>query len=497
MLIDVVQEYDQEKISFLVSLWEKIVTNISHHDDSKKIVSFLAKCWCLSIDDKEQVIYIWLPNEFVLLQVKKFFGKSMQAAIQQIYNTHFKPKLIVFPPFQSGKHPLQANLTKLLDIPTKDLEQTQKITQEFDTKTKKTLSDFFGIMFERKYSFNSFVVGDSNNLAFSAAKAVAEKPGEIHNPLFLYGNVGLWKTHLMQSIGNTIMENQKEKVITYMPASKLIDEIVSGIRRKKLNELLHKFDGVDVLMIDDIQFLADKEKTQEIFHNIFNDFVSKKKQVVMTSDRPPKELNNIEARLKSRFGNGLVCDIKNPDYETRFAILKEKIKLNDNPLEDDYLEIIAQSIKDNVRELEGALNLFATQQKLLGKHLEQKDIYAGLKTLGYKTASDISQTLQVSNLNKRNEKNLGSVIEMVGDYYSIATSDIKGDSRKKEHSLARQMLMYIAKKHFSRTLEKIGDYFWWKNHATVIYAIKNFEKIMKSDAQIAKDYAMIAEQMNS
>lgn len=497
MLFDVVQEYDQEKIAFLVSLWEKIVKNISHHDDSKKIVSFLSKCGCLSIDDKEQVIYIWLPNEFVLLQVKKFFGKSLQAAIQQIYNTHFKPKLVVFQPFQSGKHSLQANLTKLLDIPAKDIQQNQPILQELDTKTKKTLSDFFGIMFEKKYSFNTFVVWDSNNLAFSAAKAVSEKPGEIYNPLFLYGNVGLGKTHLMQSIGNAIIENQKEKVIVYMPATKLIDEIVTGIRRKKLNDLLRKFDGVDVLMIDDIQFLADKEKTQEIFHNIFNDFVSKKKQIVMTSDRPPKELNNIEARLKSRFWNWLVCDIKTPDYETRYAILKEKIKLNDNPLEDDYLEIIAQSIKDNVRELEWALNLFATQQKLLGKHLEQKDIYAGLKTLGYKTASDISQTLQVNHLNTRNEKNLGSVIEIVADYYGIAVNDIKGDSRKKEHSLARQMLMYIAKKHFSRTLEKIGDYFWGKNHATVIYAIKNFEKIMKADHQVAQDYTTISQQLNS
>ena len=189
-------------------------------------------------------------------------------------------------------------------------------------------------------------------IAFSAAKAVAEQPGSAYNPLFLYGNVGLGKTHLMQSIGNEIMERYPDKVVVYFPATKLIDEIISATRTNKLSNLYKKFEGVDVLMIDDIQFLAEKEKTQEIFHTIFNDFQSQKKQVILSSDRPPKELLHIEPRLKSRFALGLVADIKSPDFETRIAILQTKLAAKGESLDTHLLEVIAKYIKDNVRELE-------------------------------------------------------------------------------------------------------------------------------------------------
>lgn len=166
---------------------------------------------------------------------------------------------------------------------------------------KNTLSEYFGILFDPNHSFDTFIVGEHNRFAFSAAKAAAEDPGNAYNPLFLYGNVGLGKTHLMQAVGNAIMQSDPNKVVLYLPVGKLIDEIVSAIKSNKLQNLIKKFDDVDALLIDDIQFLANKEKTQEIFHNIFNDFHMKKKQVILSSDRPPKELSNIEPRLKSRF----------------------------------------------------------------------------------------------------------------------------------------------------------------------------------------------------
>jgi chromosomal replication initiator protein len=234
----------------------------------------------------------------------------------------------------------------------KKLLPRQEKTQLLQPEMKKKLSEFFGILFEGQYQFENFVVGSHNNLAHSAAQAVASKPGEAYNPLFIYGQVGLGKTHLMQAIGNAVIKKFPEKVVVYLPTSKLIDEIIDAIQKKKLTALIKKFEQVDVLLLDDVQFLADKEKTQEIFYTLFNDFHSKKKQVVLSSDRPPIQLNGIEPRLKSRFAFGLVVDVQSPDYETRVAILQSKVRSKHIDLPSETLHQIAHVVKDNVRELE-------------------------------------------------------------------------------------------------------------------------------------------------
>jgi len=302
----------------------------------------------------------------------------------------------------------------------------------------------------------------------------------------------LGKTHIMQAIGNYIISKFPNKVVIYLPTSKLIDEIVLSIRKNKLGQLMSKLDQVDVLLLDDIQFIAQKEKTQEIFHNIFNDFHTKKKQIVITSDRPPKELNDIAERLKSRFSIGLVTDIQSPDFETRIAILKAKADLKDFNITDHYLEIIAKHIITNVRELEGALNIIITKQKITNKETDENDIYGCLKTLGYNT-DKYRQTISPTSENTHAIPiaNFTDIVSKVADYYQLTPNDIKSESRKKEVSQARQILMLIAKKEFNRTLERIGTYFGGKNHATVIYAIKNIEDKIKTDQYVSKDYETI------
>ena len=223
---------------------------------------------------------------------------------------------------------------------------------KIDHKTKKTFTDQFGILFDEKFMFDTFVAGSSSKMAFSAAQQTAEKPGLVYNPLFIYGQVGLGKTHLMQAIGNDIMRRYADKVVVYLPATKLIDEIVDATRKNKMHDLMQKLDNIDVLMIDDIQFIAEKEKTQEVFHNIFNDFQTKKKQIILTSDRAPRELTLLEERLRTRFAYGLVCDIKSPDYETRVAILQSKLASRGESIDNENLGLIAKHIKTNVRELE-------------------------------------------------------------------------------------------------------------------------------------------------
>ena len=298
----------------------------------------------------------------------------------------------------------------------------------------------------------------------------------------------------MQAIWNEIIQNNPDKVVIYLPATKLVDEIVQALQHNKMSTLMRKFEDVDALLIDDIQFLADKDKTQEIFHNIFNDFQSKKKQIIISSDRPPKELLHIEPRLKTRFALWLVADIHAPDYETRIAILQSKLEIKQETIDPELLSIIAQHITSNVRELEWALNILLTRKTLSWNEITEDDVYTSLQTLWYSTQWHIN-IYDVANKNWKSQKNFDTIVEMVANYYSISVAELKSDSRKKEITTARQILMLIAKKQFRRTLEKIWMYFWGKNHATAIYAIWNIEKKLKTDTDIQHDYQIFTERV--
>lgn len=493
MLFDVVEKYSETVVDSLTTTRQDIITELSHHHDHKKILSFLNKSALVGIDDKKQHMHIGLPNEFVLVQVKKFFHKALTKAIQEVYNPKFKPQYHIYPALQTPGNHLVVDLKKLLKVETKKIATNQHESNS-DNKTSH-FAKKFDVVIDYKYSFDSFVVGSHNTFAYNAAKAVADNPGEVYNPLFLYGSVGLGKTHLMYAIGNHIMQSYPEKTVLYLPTTKLIDEIIMAIRKNKLSSLMKMFDEIDVLLLDDVQFLADKDKTQEIFHNIFNDFHMKKKQVIMSSDRPPKELHNIEARLKSRFALGLVTDINTPDYETRIAILQAKLAQRSESLDFELLGILAKYITDNVRELEGALNIIMTKKQLTGIELGEDDMYDCLKTLWYDVETkmdDVSYT-QVASINTTGISRYSKIVEFVATYYNLSVQDLKSDSRRKEISQARQMLMVIAKKKFDRTLEKIGDYFGGKNHATVIYALRHFDKKLKKDDNIRHDYNVVME----
>jgi len=491
MLLDVVAQYDEEKRKYLCELWEKIVIYLGSSNEHNKILSFLAKVWIVSIDESQKTIYLWVPNEFVMTQVKKFFLKSIKDAIHDIYNPQFSLKMVVYQPFQKKSDDLLCDVKKILKIQA----PTKNVVLEIDDSVNSALSSYFGILFDPTFQFDSFVAGSNNNFAFSASKAVAENPWLVYNPLFLYGSVWLGKTHLMQAIWNYVIKNMPEKVVLYLPTSKLVDEIISWIRKNKLNNLMRKLDEVDVLLIDDVQFLAGADKTQEIFHNIFNDFHMKKKQVILSSDRPPKELVNIASRLKSRFWLWLVSDIQAPDYETRIAILQSKLDIKDQVIPFELLSIVAQNIKSNVRELEWALNILLTRQKLSGSDLTEKDVISCLHTLWYALESKLDSREQVIQSNSKSQQNFWNLVEMVAEYYNLSVWDLKSESRKKEITEARQILMLLAKEYFGWTLSKIGDYFWWKNHASVIYAVNNVKKKLKTDESISHDYNVFLERV--
>ena len=486
MLIDIVQQYDSDKKQYLKELRTKIILQLSTQQDHKKIVAFLSKAWIINIEDIEKKVYIGFANDFMLSSAKKIFNKSLRESVQTVYNPQYTVEYIVYPPFSNGSD-LLIDLWELLNIkPSKD-----KWPEKIPNSITDELTRYFWILLDPSFRFDNFIAWANNQFAYAAAKAVAENPWTTYNPLFIYWNVWLGKTHLMQAIWNEINSNNPDKVIIYLPATKLIDEIILAIKKQNLSSLMRKFDDVDALLIDDIQFLAWKDKTQEIFHNIFNDFHSKKKQIIFSSDRPPRELTEIEPRLKTRFAIWLVADIQAPDYETRIAILQSKLEIKQETIDTELLAIIAQHIKTNVRELEWALNIILSRKNLSGKEISEDDVYRCLRTLWY----SVNQPT-IWNPNERNwksQKNFDTIVEMVANYYSISVAELKSDSRKKEITTARQILMLIAKKHFRRTLEKIWMYFGWKNHATAIYAISNIEKKLKSDEDIRKDYQIFTE----
>ena len=488
MLIDMIEQYDAEKIALFRGVREKTLLHLAQQQDQKKILSFLCKVGILDLDEQNKVVVFWVPNEFVLTQAKKFFAKSLKESISEVYNPHFSVKFIVYAKFANNNE-LLVDIKKILNI--KEIKKSELTSEKKVIKYE--LSQFFGILFDPKFTFDTFVVWATNNIAFSAAKAVAAKPWQSYNPLFLYGSVGLGKTHLMQAIGNDIMAKFPDKVVVYLPVTKLIDEIVTAIKSNKLSNVLKKFDDVDVLLIDDVQFLADKDKTQEIFHNIFNDFQLKQKQIILSSDRPPKELVHIEPRLKSRFALWLVADIKSPDFETRIAILQSKLMSKWEDLDFNLLEIIAKYIKDNVRELEWALNILLSRKAILHKDVEEQDVFECLKTLGYTIEHSTDATQAAVASNTKWTKNFDLLVDMVAQYYGVSVQELKSEARRKEITNARQILMLLAKKYFQWTLERIGEHFGGKGHAAVIYAINNTEKKLKSDKDMSHDYEVFVD----
>ena len=275
MLIDIVDQYDPEKKEYLKELRTKVILQLSTQQDHKKILTFLSKAWIINIEDIEKKIYIGFANDFMLSNTKKIFNKSLKEAVQTVYNPQYNIEYIVYPPFSNGSD-LLINLWELLNIKPPKIDETipKPLTSE--------LYDYFWILFDPSFRFDNFIAWSNNQFAYSAAKAVAENPWNAYNPLFIYWNVWLGKTHLMQAIWNEIISNNPDKVIIYLPATKLVDEIVWSLQHNKMSALMRKLDDVDALLIDDIQFLAWKDKTQEIFHNIFNDFQSKKKQIIIS-----------------------------------------------------------------------------------------------------------------------------------------------------------------------------------------------------------------------
>ncbi len=319
-----------------------------------------------------------------------------------------------------------------------------------------------------KYTFDNFVVGNSNRFAQCASLAVAEAPAYAYNPLFLYGGVGLGKTHLMHAIGNYIKDNNPNAKIEFLSAETFTNELINSIKDNKNQEFRDKYRNIDVLLVDDIQFIAGKTTTEEEFFHTFNTLHEANRQIVLTSDRPPNEIKTLEERLRSRFGWGLMCEIQPPDYETRMAILRKKAQTDNVIISDEIIEFIAQKIKSNIRELEGVFNRVVAYRGLINKEITIDVAMEALKDYGESNEKKITPDL---------------IIDACAKFYNVKKEDIYSRKKTKEIAFARQVAIYLMREVIDYSFPKIGSVFE-KDHATAIYGHKQISKLMEEDISV-------------
>ena len=374
---------------------------------------------------------------------------------------------------------------KLNEIHNASIDNGQK-------KKTKSLAEKAGL--NPKYTFDTFVVGGNNNFAHAASLAVAESPGEVYNPLFLYGGVGLGKTHLMHSIAHFILDKNPKKKVLYVTSETFTNELIDALRNGKTSgnesamlNFRDKYRNIDVLLIDDIQFIIGKESTQEEFFHTFNHLHTLGKQIIISSDKPPKDIETLESRLRTRFEWGLIADISSPDYETRMAILQKKIELDHLEkynIKNDVLDYIAANVKSNIRELEGSLNKLIALYKLNNNN-NPIDIALAAEALKDIISSD-----------NRREVTPELILDIVADHFGITVADLKSKKRDSEIAVPRQICMYLMRTMTDTALKGIGAVLGGKDHSTVKYGVEKIAKDIESDEMMANTINIIKKKIN-
>ena len=377
---------------------------------------------------------------------------------------------------------IETGLESITDMPLKLVILSDEEMNSASEEGKAAKNPNIPANLNPRYVFDSFVVGNSNRLAHAAALAVAKSPANAYNPLFLYGNVGLGKTHLMHSIAHYILEHNPDSKVLYASSETFTNELINSIRDHKNEEFRNKYRKIDVLLIDDIQFIAQKDMTQEEFFHTFNTLHESNKQIIISSDRPPKEIKTLEERLRSRFEWGLIADIQPPDYETRIAILQKKASSENLRVPDSVMEFIAQKIVSNIRELEGALTRTVAYGNLTGKVISPELAEAALKNIfNEKTVLTLTPEL---------------IQDVVAKYYGITSEDIRGAKKPKNIVYPRQIAMYLARKHLDISLPRIGETFGGRDHTTVIHACSKIERELETDNDLIKTIGELEERIS-
>ncbi len=380
---------------------------------------------------------------------------------------------------------LMIDVTFILNKDIINNEETQNENDDNNARAYENNANYEHSNLNPKYRFDTFVVGSNNKFAHSASLAVAESPGISYNPLFLYGGPGLGKTHLMHSIGHFIMEHDHRAKVLYVTSEQFTNEVIESIRSGKtesMSKLREKYRTVDVLMVDDVQFIIGKESTQEEFFHTFNEPHQAGKQIILSSDKPPKEMETLEERFRSRFEMGLIADIQSPDYETRMAILRKNSENYGKNIDDEVIDYIATNIKSNIRELEGAYNKIIAYSRLNNVDVTLENAMEALKDIIYPDKSKVI-TPQL-------------IIDTVCEQYGTKKEDILSKKRNSDIVLPRQIIMYLCRIHTDSSLEEIGKLLGKKDHTTVMNGINKIKKKITVDDELNKNIDIIMKKIN-
>lgn len=416
---------------------------------------------------QNESVIIGVPNAFTKSWLEKKYHSVILKALQKI--TGSKVKTVVYQVEATPK-------IKIAEIAENKIEEK---TAQPPQQAEMPKINEFGI--NPRYCFTSFVIGKGNELAQAASLAVAQRPGQVYNPLFIYGGVGLGKTHLVQAIGNETLEKSKNKKVLYVSCEKFTNDFIKSISSNQTSRFKEIYRSVDVLLIDDIQFLAGKEGIQEAFFHTFNDLHQANKQVVITSDRPPKAIPALEQRLVSRFEWGMIADISAPDLETRCAILKMKCREKNFQLDDEIILYVATNIQNNIRELEGALNKIIAHHQLLGIPPNFEEIKKVLNSL--------------TSIQRKRSVTPKQIINLVAEFFDIKIEDLLGSCRKKSLALPRQIVMYLMREELKSSYPSIGQEVGNRDHTTAMHAHLKIKRAAAEDEKINQDLRLIREKL--
>ena len=410
---------------------------------------------------EKNTLIISAPNEFARDWLETQYTELISDILGEVTGTKLNTKFI---------------------IPTSNMEveDTKQVTNQ---KAESITNDMPKSMLNSKYTFDTFVIGAGNRFAHAASLAVAEAPAKAYNPLFIYGGVGLGKTHLMHAIGHYVREHNPKAKVVYLTSEKFTNEFINAIMDNKSNSFRNKYRNIDVLLIDDIQFIAGKESTQEEFFHTFNALHEESKQIIISSDRPPKEIPTLEDRLRSRFEWGLITDITPPDLETRIAILTKKAKAEGLDIPNEVMLYIANQINTNIRELEGALIRVVAYSSLVNQ-----DIDASLAADALKDIIPSSKPKVIT---------IEGIQEIIAERYNIRIEDFAAKKRTKSIAFPRQIAMYLSRELTDFSLPKIGEEFGGRDHTTVIHAHEKISKLLEEDSDLNRDIEDIKETLKT
>ncbi len=425
--------------------WEAILSIIELETSSVSFNTWFKDTQILDIQDN--VLILSVKNEFTKEILNTRYLELIRNSALQVLNKEYTIKFVL-PNEQTN------------------LEQNNRKTEQVQDPLNNPSN------LNPRYVFDSFVVGNSNRMAHAAALAVAEAPARAYNPLFLYGGVGLGKTHLMHSIAHFILDQNPNAKVIYASSEKFTNELINSIRDDKNESFRNKYRNIDVLLIDDIQFIAGKERTQEEFFHTFNELHEANKQIIISSDRPPKEIQTLEDRLRSRFEWGLIADIQSPDLETRIAILRKKAEIESLSVPEDVLLFIAKTVISNIRELEGALNRILAFSSLTNKPITVELANEALKDLISKDKPKVITAEYIQ--------------ETVANYFHLKPEDLQSSKRTRNIAYPRQIAMYLCRKLTDLSLPKIGEKFGGRDHTTIIHGFEKISRELQTDIELTQ-----------